>query len=100
MVEILAINWIVSDQNIRGGSPIIDGTTVRVMDVAIAMIYHQQNPDGIADWYGLSLAQVYAALTYYYDHQSEIDAAIKQHSEIAREHKEKRIGSRHSPLFG
>lgn len=100
MAEILAINWIVSDPKIRNGIPIIDGTTVRVMDVAIAMIYHQQDPDGIADWYGLSLAQVHAALTYYYDHQSEIDAEIKQHSEIAQEFKEKRLGSRHSPLFG
>jgi uncharacterized protein (DUF433 family) len=27
---------------------------------------------------GLSLAQIHAALTYYYDHQSEMDAEIIQ----------------------
>jgi uncharacterized protein (DUF433 family) len=31
----------------------------------------------------LSLAQVYAALAYYYDHQSEIDAALKRDVEEA-----------------
>jgi uncharacterized protein (DUF433 family) len=36
----------------------------RFADVAIALIYH--NPDGIADWYELTLPQVFAALAYYY----------------------------------
>jgi uncharacterized protein (DUF433 family) len=32
--------------------------------------------DEIASNHGLSLADVYAALTYYYDHRQEIDEAI------------------------
>ncbi len=100
MATVHSINWIITDPQIRGGRPVIAGTSICVSDVAIAMIFHQQDPDGIAEWYNLSLAQVHAALTYYYDHQAEIDADIKKRSEIADEFKEKRIGSRHSPLFG
>jgi uncharacterized protein DUF433 len=35
------------------------------------------SPDEIATEYGLSLADVYAALAYYYDHREEIDASIR-----------------------
>jgi uncharacterized protein (DUF433 family) len=89
-----SINWIVSDPKIRSGRPIIAGTTLKVSDVAAAMIYHQQDPDGICDWFGLNLAQVYAALSYYYDHQAEIEAEIEESDRIIREAKEKGIGSR------
>ncbi|NOZ68755.1 MAG: DUF433 domain-containing protein [Deferribacteres bacterium] len=36
-----------------------------------------RSADGIATDYGLTLADVYAALAYYYDHRSEIDKTIK-----------------------
>jgi uncharacterized protein (DUF433 family) len=35
-----------------------------------------RSADEIANEYDLTLAHVYAALAYYYDHQSEIDKAI------------------------
>lgn len=43
------------------------------------VIWHERmglSADEIASHYGLSLADVYAALTYYYDHRQEIDEAI------------------------
>ena len=36
----------------------------------------------IASEYGLSLADVYAALAYYYDHREEVDQAIKKGARI------------------
>jgi len=43
------------------------------------MMWHERpglSPDEIALDYGLALADVYAALTYYHDHRAEIDASI------------------------
>ncbi len=42
-------------------------------------IWHERmglSADEIASNHGLSLAEIYAALTYYYDHRQEIDEAI------------------------
>lgn len=42
-------------------------------------LWHERmglSTDEIASNYGLSLADVYAALAYYYDHRQEIDEAI------------------------
>ncbi len=97
---VLSIDLIVSNPKVRSGRPIIVGTTLTVEDIAITMIYHQQDPDGIAEWYNLSLAQVHAALAYYYTHKEEIDASMRQRRQMAEEYKEKRIGSRYKPLFG
>jgi len=48
------------------------------------------SPDEICDAYpGLSLAQVHAALGYYYDHRDEILAEIKADEEFVEEFKRK-----------
>ncbi len=86
---ILSIDLIASDPNVRGGRPCIAGTGVRVLDIAAAMIFHDQTPDDIATAYDLSLAQVYAALAYYYAHKADIDADIRVQSaaiQAAKEH--------------
>lgn len=100
MDTVLSINLIATNPNVRGGRPCIAGTTIEVATIAIAKIVHMQSPDEIAVSYGLSLAQVYAALAYYYDHKAEIDEQIAAQDAIAEAFKERRIGSRHSPLFG
>ncbi len=76
------------------------GTTITVEDVATVMLYHQQDVDGIAEWYNLSLAQVHAALAYYYENKAEIDTSIRKRSQLAEDYKQKRVASRHKPLFG
>ena len=97
---ILTIDLIATNPNIRSGRPVVVGTGITVADIAIAKIFHGQDADSIAEWYELSLPQVYAALSYYYDHKTEIDTDIKKRDEIADAMKEKRVGSRHSPLLG
>jgi uncharacterized protein (DUF433 family) len=67
-----AIDYIVSNPEIRGGRPCIRGTGLRVSDVAAQSIFHGQTPDDISVGFGVSLAAVYAALAYYYDHQDDI----------------------------
>ena len=93
-----SINLIASDPKVRSGRPYIVGTTLTVADVAIVKIYHQQDADGIASWFGITLPQVYAALAYYYDHQSEMDEQIHAQIKYAEELKEKRVGSKDSLL--
>lgn len=98
METILGINLIVSDPKIRSGRPVIAGTGITVEDVAIATVYHSQDADGIAAWYDLTLAQVHAALAYYYEHKSEIDASIRERRSMADELKEQLGGGRNSLL--
>lgn len=100
MDTIQNIQLIATNPDVRNGRPYILGTTLTVADVAIAKVYHMQDADAIAEHYDLSLPQVYAALAYYYDHKAEIDASIAERRQLAQEMKEKRIGSRHKPLFG
>jgi uncharacterized protein (DUF433 family) len=98
METVLSINLITSNPNVRGGRPCIIGTGVRVSDVAMVMLFHTQDPGEIAAWFGLPLAQIHAALAYYYEHKEEIDADIRQQLATAEELKEKRVGSKPSVM--
>lgn len=100
METIQSINLIATNPKVRNGRPCIAGTGIEVSTIAIAKIVHMQSTDEIASDYKLSIAQVYAALAYYYEHKAEIDATIQERDKLAREMKEKRVGSRHSPLPG
>lgn len=69
---------------LRDGVPYIAGTATKVRMVAVnhrafgwdGQELQEQMPH-------LTLGQVYAALGYYYDHQSEIDAEIDEGERIA-----------------
>jgi uncharacterized protein (DUF433 family) len=100
MDTLLSINLIATNPNIRNGRPHIVGTTLTVADIAIAKVYQMLDVDGIADYYDLPLQAVHAALAYYYEHKTEIDDSIRERRKLAEEMKEKRVGSRHKPLFG
>jgi len=61
---------------IAGGKPRVAGHRITVQDIAI---WHERlgcSVDEIATEYSLSLAEVYAALAYYFDHRVEIDRSI------------------------
>ena len=77
------IDEIVSDPAIRGGRPVLKGTGFRVSDVVINHYHNGHSPEQIAELFGLNLAQVYAALTYYHLNREEIDAQIKRDDEEA-----------------
>lgn len=57
----------------------IDQTNVKVIEVVMDKLAHESSPEEMHFQYPhLSLAQIHAALAYYYDHQTEIDAQIEQ----------------------
>jgi len=60
-----------------GGKPRIAGTRIRVQDIYICHELHGMSPDEIVDAYPhITLADVHAALAYYYDHRDAIQQAI------------------------
>lgn len=69
-------SFITRTPGIVGGRPRIDGTRVTVRSVAVC--YKQgDTPEEIVEKYErLTIAQVYAALTYYHANQAEIEADI------------------------
>lgn len=95
---VLSINLITADPSVRGGRPVIAGTSIRVADIVAAKLFHNRTPDDLALDYGLTLAQVYAALAYYYEHKAEIDHDVRQNSARVTAAKEKRLGSRRALL--
>lgn len=61
---------------IAGGKPRIAGHRITVQNI---VIWHErlgQSADEIAAEYDLTLADVYAALAYYFDHRAGIDQSI------------------------
>jgi uncharacterized protein (DUF433 family) len=57
----------------------IEGTRVKVIEVAVDKIVHGSSPEEIHFQYPhLSLAQIHAALAFYYDNQEELDADIER----------------------
>ena len=57
----------------------IDQTNVKVIEVVLDNLAHRSSPEEIRFQYPhLSLAQIYAALAYYHDHEREMDAHIER----------------------
>jgi uncharacterized protein (DUF433 family) len=63
----------------------ISGTKVKVIEIATDKLAHGSSPEEMHFQYPhLSLAQIYAALAYYYEHQAEFDAEIVRQAERAK----------------
>src|SRR5258707_10913980 len=63
----------------------IDDTRTKVIEVALDMIAHGWSPEEIHFQHAhLSLAQIHAALGYYYDHRTEMDADIQRSNQESR----------------
>jgi uncharacterized protein (DUF433 family) len=66
----------------------IDDTNTKVIEVALDMIAHGWSPEEIHFQHShLSLAQIHAALGYYYDHKAEMDAQIQRSAEEVERHR-------------
>jgi uncharacterized protein (DUF433 family) len=78
-----AIQHIESIPNKCGGKPCIAGTRIRVWDIHVWHNLRGQSPEQIiADFPQLSLADVHAALAYYFDHREEIQRQAKEDEEF------------------
>ena len=60
-------------------SPTIAGTTMKVVELVMAQQAHGWSPAELHFQFPhLSMSQVHAALAYYWDHQTELDADIER----------------------
>ena len=64
--------------DISGGEPIIKGTRISVRHIVERVQAGQSIEEILAALPHLTAAQVYAALSYYHDHQAEIDHLIEE----------------------
>jgi uncharacterized protein (DUF433 family) len=63
--------YIVRDSDIYGGEPIVEGTRTAVRHI-ILLFQSGKDPEEIANSQRLTLAQVYDAISFFYDHEAEI----------------------------
>jgi len=81
-VETKVHPYIVSRKDYCGGSPIIEGTKFPVRSVVHYVLRQGLSPEELVKEFShLSLAQVYDALSYYYDHKQEIDRELDENTE-------------------
>lgn len=61
-----------------GGSPVVRGTRFPVRSVVIYVLRQGMTPEEmVREWPHLKLEYVYDALSFYYDHRTEIDREIR-----------------------
>jgi uncharacterized protein (DUF433 family) len=90
---------VVLTPGIAGGKPRIAGHRITVQDI---VIWHERlglSADEIATEYDLSLADVYAALAYYYDHREEVDRGMRADEKLVSKLR-KRIPSKLKAKLG
>lgn len=68
-----------------GGRPCIAGHRIRVQDIVVLYDMHGLSPKQIVDEYPcITLADVHAAMTYYYDNEDEIKEEFRKDDEWAK----------------
>jgi uncharacterized protein (DUF433 family) len=82
--EIPSVEHIEITAGVCGGKPRIKGHRIKVQHI---VVWHERqglSPDEIVSQHsGLTLADVHAALAYYWDHRAQIDADIREGEEFA-----------------
>src|SRR5438105_1137528 len=72
-----------STPGVCGGKPCIAGTRIRVQDIVIRAELGDSPDDIIRAYPQITLADVHAALAYYYDNRQMIDEQIRVGEELA-----------------
>ena len=69
---------ITHNPRVLGGRACIDDTRIRVLDI-VQLLHEGRKPEEMLEVFAvpLTLAQVHAALAYYYDHPQEVEEAYR-----------------------
>ena len=64
----------------------VSGANIKVIEIVLDKLAHGSSPEEIHFQYPiLSLAQIHAALSYYYEHQLELDSEIQRRWQAVNE---------------
>jgi len=86
---------IVRIEGVRGGEPVIRGTGISVRTIVERTRLGDRPEQIVEDYPYLTLAQVYDALSYYYEHPQEIEQYIAE-NEAALCRTQRNLSSSHS----
>jgi uncharacterized protein (DUF433 family) len=94
----IAYPHITKDPSVSGGKACVENTRIRVLDI-VELHREGKSPEQMLRVFAipLSLAQIHAALAYYYDHREEVDASFAEDDRWEEEHerlKAAHLGSR------
>ena len=82
--------YISIDPRIAGGQPVIRGTRMKVMDIAIKYEFMGLSADRIIDEYPhLKLEQIHDALSYYYENKNDFDKKYREDQSFLTQLKKK-----------
>jgi uncharacterized protein (DUF433 family) len=82
---------ITHNPGVLGGRACIDDTRIRVLDI-VQLLHEGKTPEQMLGVFAvpLTLAQVHAALAYYYDHPEEIEESYQESERWEAEHERNR----------
>lgn len=81
---------IASKPNVCGGRPCIAGTRIRVQDIYVWHELQGQSADEIVSRFPqVTMADVYAALSYYWDHRDEMQQQMQEETTFVEQMKQK-----------
>jgi uncharacterized protein (DUF433 family) len=70
---------------ICNGSPVIKGTRIRIVDIAVEYEFFNLMPDEIINAHPhLKLEQIHDALSYYYENRVELDQKIREDEQFIK----------------
>ncbi len=78
---------------VAGGKPRIAGHRITVQTIVVWHEHLGKSADEISAGYGLSLADVYAALAYYFDHQDEMNQTIQEDETFIEERRKANVSA-------
>lgn len=79
---------IVRDEEVMGGEPRIEGRRVTVLRIRDLVEELGVSAAEVADMHDLDIADVYAALTYFYEHPDEMATVQERRHELEAEAKD------------
>ena len=99
-MDMMTTPHIAISEDVANGRPRIAGHRITVQHI---VIWHERmglSADEIASNHGLSLAEIYAALTHYNDHRQEIDKAILADESYVTELRKRLTSKLSDPIGG
>ena len=75
---------------VRGGRACIDETRIAVVDIVAMLKMGKSAEEMLVAYPSLNLAQVHAALSYYYENRDEIDAELAEDDGWEEEHERRK----------